>query len=131
MKIDKYIKFFQFSLKMCLFILLLQITDFEKLSNSLPWSSFPISKVSKWLQGVSWQNNVKMERKIGRHWVDSTFFGWSFVLCFLSFQPDLKPIQTLTECVQLLHKLAEEVNNISQVRHVKHPFPLKLFLLFV
>ncbi|KAM7365918.1 hypothetical protein PAMP_015396 [Pampus punctatissimus] len=52
----------------------LQVVNLKKSSNSLPVSSFPISK------------------------------------------PDLKPIQSLTECLQLLHKLAEEVNNISQVK---------------
>ncbi|XP_070710530.1 E3 ubiquitin-protein ligase TRIM21-like [Pempheris klunzingeri] len=31
-------------------------------------------------------------------------------------KPDLKEMQTFTECLQLLHKLAEEVNNISQVK---------------
>ncbi|XP_049923974.1 E3 ubiquitin-protein ligase TRIM39-like isoform X3 [Epinephelus moara] len=31
-------------------------------------------------------------------------------------KPDLKSMQTLTECLQLLQQLAEEVNNISQVK---------------
>ncbi|XP_035849648.1 nuclear factor 7, brain-like isoform X7 [Sander lucioperca] len=33
-------------------------------------------------------------------------------------KPDLKSVQTLSECLQLLHQLSEEVNNISQANGV-------------
>ncbi|XP_022065537.1 nuclear factor 7, brain-like [Acanthochromis polyacanthus] len=33
-----------------------------------------------------------------------------------SSKRDLKPVQTLTECLELLQKLSEEVNNISQMK---------------
>ncbi|XP_023141041.2 nuclear factor 7, brain-like [Amphiprion ocellaris] len=33
-----------------------------------------------------------------------------------SAKRDLKPVQTLTECLELLRKLSEEVNNISQMK---------------
>lgn len=41
--------------------------------------------------------------------------GLPYILRFLSFHPDLQGLLSLTECLQLLQKLAEEVDNISQV----------------
>lgn len=41
--------------------------------------------------------------------------GLPYILPFISFQPDLQGLLSLTECLQLLQKLAGEVNTISQV----------------
>ena len=102
MKTDKFIS----ELKRCVFLLLLQAKDFQGFSDSCPLWGIPAKKVSVWLQSADEWRKVK--------WNDREE-GLPYSLRFLSFQPDLQVLRSLTECLQLLQKLAEEVDNISRV----------------